>query len=65
VLCTSAAHMLGELAGADGDNALRHRLSVYARPHQQFPFKCNSPFNNIQKSEEFIVAYNNPSTEIS
>ena len=32
VLCTSAGHMLGELAGADGDNALRHRLSVYARP---------------------------------
>jgi DNA replication protein DnaC len=28
----SAAHMLNELAGADGDNALRHRLSVYARP---------------------------------
>jgi DNA replication protein DnaC len=32
VLCTSAGHMLGELAGADGDNALRHRLSLYARP---------------------------------
>jgi DNA replication protein DnaC len=32
VLCTSAEHMLGELAGADGDNALRHRLSVYGRP---------------------------------
>jgi len=32
VLCTSAAQMLSELAGADGDNALRHRLSVYARP---------------------------------
>jgi DNA replication protein DnaC len=32
VLCTSAGHMLGELAGAAGDNALRHRLSVYARP---------------------------------
>ena len=32
VLCTSAGHMLGELAGADGDNALRHRLSVYSRP---------------------------------
>jgi len=32
VLCTSAGHMLNELAGADGDNALRHRLSVYARP---------------------------------
>ena len=27
-----AGHMLGELAGADGDNALRHRLSVYSRP---------------------------------
>jgi len=33
VLCTSAGHMLNELAGADGDNALRHRLSLYARPH--------------------------------
>jgi len=32
VLCTSAGHMLGELAGADGDNALRHRLSLYTRP---------------------------------
>ena len=32
VLCTSAGHMLNELAGADGDNALRHRLAVYARP---------------------------------
>jgi DNA replication protein DnaC len=32
VLCTSAGQMLNELAGADGDNALRHRLSVYARP---------------------------------
>jgi len=32
VLCASAGHMLNELAGADGDNALRHRLSVYARP---------------------------------
>jgi len=32
VLCTSAGHMLNALAGADGDNALRHRLSVYARP---------------------------------
>jgi DNA replication protein DnaC len=32
VLCTSAGHMLNELAGADGDNALRHRLSLYARP---------------------------------
>jgi len=32
VLCTSAGHMLNELAGADGDNALRHRLGVYARP---------------------------------
>jgi DNA replication protein DnaC len=33
VLCTSAGHMLGELAGADGDRALRHRLSLYTRPH--------------------------------
>jgi len=32
VLCTSAGHMLGELAGADGDNALRQRLSLYTRP---------------------------------
>jgi DNA replication protein DnaC len=32
VLCTSAGQMLNELAGADGGNALRHRLSVYARP---------------------------------
>jgi DNA replication protein DnaC len=32
VLFTSAGHMLNELAGADGDNALRHRLTVYARP---------------------------------
>ena len=32
VLCTSAGHMLNELAGADGDHTLRHRLSVYARP---------------------------------
>jgi len=32
VLCTSAAQMLNELAGADGDHTLRHRLSVYARP---------------------------------
>jgi len=32
VLCTSAADMLGKLAASDGDNALRHRLSVYARP---------------------------------
>jgi len=32
VLFTSAGHMLNELAGADGDNALRHRLSIYARP---------------------------------
>ena len=32
VLCTSAGHMLNELAGADGDNALRHRLGLYARP---------------------------------
>jgi DNA replication protein DnaC len=32
VLCTSAAHMLNELAGADGDRALRHRLALYARP---------------------------------
>ncbi|HSQ08108.1 MAG TPA: ATP-binding protein [Chromatiaceae bacterium] len=34
VLFTSAGHMLNELAGADGDNALRHRLSVYARPRR-------------------------------
>jgi hypothetical protein len=32
VLCPSAGHMLNALAGADGDKALRHRLSVYARP---------------------------------
>jgi DNA replication protein DnaC len=32
VLCTSAGQMLNELAGADGDNLLRHRLSLYARP---------------------------------
>lgn len=32
VLFTSAGHMLNELAGADGDHALRHRLTVYARP---------------------------------
>jgi DNA replication protein DnaC len=32
VLFTSAGHMLNELAGADGDHTLRHRLSVYARP---------------------------------
>jgi DNA replication protein DnaC len=32
VLCTSAAQMLGELAAADGDNALRRRLALYARP---------------------------------
>ena len=32
VLCTSAGQMLNELAGADGDNALRHRLGLYARP---------------------------------
>ena len=32
VLFTSAGHLLNELAGADGDHALRHRLSVYARP---------------------------------
>jgi DNA replication protein DnaC len=32
VLCTSAGHMLNELAGADGDNALRHRLALYSRP---------------------------------
>ena len=32
VLCTSAAQMLDELAAADGDNALRHRLALYARP---------------------------------
>jgi DNA replication protein DnaC len=32
VLCVSAAQMLGELAAADGDNALRRRLALYARP---------------------------------
>jgi DNA replication protein DnaC len=32
VLCTSAGHMLNELAGADGDHALRQRLALYARP---------------------------------
>lgn len=32
VLCTSAAQMLGQLAGADGDNALRRRLAIYSRP---------------------------------
>lgn len=32
VLFTSAGQMLNELAGADGDHALRHRLAVYARP---------------------------------
>jgi len=32
VLFTSAGHLLNELAGADGDHALRHRLAVYARP---------------------------------
>ncbi len=32
VRCTSAGHMLNELAGADGDHALRHRLAIYARP---------------------------------
>jgi DNA replication protein DnaC len=32
VLCTSAGQMLNELAGADGDHALRHRLALYARP---------------------------------
>ncbi|WP_216644559.1 ATP-binding protein [Candidatus Thiodictyon syntrophicum] len=32
VLFTSAGHLLNELAGADGDHALRHRLTVYARP---------------------------------
>ncbi|WP_295393250.1 IS21-like element helper ATPase IstB [uncultured Thiodictyon sp.] len=32
VLFTSAGQMLNELAGADGDHALRHRLTVYARP---------------------------------
>jgi DNA replication protein DnaC len=32
VLCTSAAQMLGELAAADGDNALRRRLALYSRP---------------------------------
>jgi DNA replication protein DnaC len=32
VLFASAGQMLNELAGADGDYALRHRLAVYARP---------------------------------
>ena len=32
VLCTSAAQMLSNLAAADGDNALRRRLALYARP---------------------------------
>ncbi len=32
VLCTRAAQMLNELAAADGDNALRRRLALYARP---------------------------------
>lgn len=32
VLFTSAGHLLNELASADGDHALRHRLTVYARP---------------------------------
>jgi DNA replication protein DnaC len=32
VLCTSAAQMLGELAAADGDHALRRHLALYARP---------------------------------
>jgi DNA replication protein DnaC len=32
VLCTSAGQMLNELAGADGDHALRHRLALYVRP---------------------------------
>jgi DNA replication protein DnaC len=32
VLFTSAGQMLNELAGADGNYALRHRLAVYARP---------------------------------
>jgi DNA replication protein DnaC len=32
VLCTSASQMLGELAAADGDNALRRRLALYSRP---------------------------------
>ena len=32
VLFTNAAAMLGELAAQDGDNALRRRLALYARP---------------------------------
>ncbi len=32
VLFTSAGQLLDELAGADSDSALRHRLAVYARP---------------------------------
>jgi DNA replication protein DnaC len=32
VLCTSAGQMLGQLAAADGDNALRRHLALYARP---------------------------------
>jgi len=32
VRCTSAGQMLNELAGADGDHALRQRLASYARP---------------------------------
>ena len=31
-LFTSAAHMLGDLAAQDGDNALRRRLKYYAQP---------------------------------
>jgi DNA replication protein DnaC len=32
VVFASAGQMLNELAGADGDYALRHRLALYARP---------------------------------
>ena len=32
VLFTTAAHMLNELAAQDGDQALRRRLALYARP---------------------------------
>jgi DNA replication protein DnaC len=32
VLATTAAHMLGELAAQDGDNALKRRLNHYVRP---------------------------------
>jgi DNA replication protein DnaC len=37
VLCTSAEHMLHELPGADGDNALRHRL-FFDNDDEQPPF---------------------------